>query len=105
MDFLYLAVAIDDHSRKLVGWTMPVRMVEDLVIDALKQIIGHENSPDAGLVFHSDQGTQHISYASQKALTSYILEQLVVKKSCARTVLNILNCTTIQKEYIHTLAI
>lgn len=75
--FLYLAVVIDAYSRKIVGWSMSVRMLENLVIDALKQAVGRENPPDAGLVFHSDQGTQYTSYAFQQALISHGIEQSV----------------------------
>lgn len=75
--FLYLAVVIDAYSRKIVGCSMSVRMLENLVIDALKQAVGRKNPPDTGLVFHSDQGTQYTSYAFQQALVSHGIEQSV----------------------------
>ena len=75
--FLYLAIVVDAYSRKIVGWSMSVRMLENLVIDALNQAIGRENPPEIGLVFHSDQGTQYTSYAFQKILASHGIEQSV----------------------------
>lgn len=75
--FLYLAIVIDVYSRKIVGWSMSVRMLENLVIDALKQAVGRENPPDTGLVFHSDQGTQYTSRAFQQVLASHSIEQSV----------------------------
>lgn len=52
-------------------------MLENLVIDALKQAVRCENIPENGLVFHSDQGTQHTSRAFQKSLKSHGIEQYV----------------------------
>lgn len=75
--FLYLAVVVDTFSRKIVGWSMSTRMLENLVIDALEQAVGRENIPENGLVFHSDQGTQYTSRAFQKSLKTHGIEQSV----------------------------
>ena len=60
--WLYLAVVIDLYSRKVVGWSMNSRMKVQLVCDALKMAIWRRQ-PKAGLVHHSDRGSQ---YASKK---------------------------------------
>ena len=60
--WLYLAVVIDLFSRKIVGWSMRSRMTAQLVCDALTTAIW-QRRPAAGLIHHSDRGSQ---YASQK---------------------------------------
>jgi putative transposase len=57
---LYLAAVKDLCSRKIVGWSMNDRMPAELVIDALKMAIGREQ-PAAGLIHHSDRGSQYAS--------------------------------------------
>lgn len=54
---LYLAVFIDVYTRKIVGWAMSSRMKDQLVIDAFLQAYGKEQ-PQAGLIIHTDQGSQ-----------------------------------------------
>lgn len=58
--WLYLAVVIDLYSRKVVGWSMGSRMKAKLVCDALTMAIWQRN-PKAGLVVHSDRGSQYAS--------------------------------------------
>jgi transposase InsO family protein len=55
--WLYLAVVIDLCSRKVVGWSMSSRMKAQLVCDALTMAIW-QRRPKAGLVHHSDRGSQ-----------------------------------------------
>ena len=54
--FLYLAVAVDVYSRKVVGWAFGERMTSDLVIAALNMAL-HTRRPSSA-IHHSDQGTQ-----------------------------------------------
>lgn len=58
--WLYLAVVIDLYSRKVVGWSMNSRMEASLVCDALKMAIW-QRQPLAGLIVHSDRGSQYAS--------------------------------------------
>ena len=60
--WLYLAVVLDLFSRKVVGWSMSSRMKSGLVCDALTMAIWGRR-PEAGLICHSDRGSQ---YASKK---------------------------------------
>ena len=55
--WLYLAAVLDLHSRKVVGWAMAPEMPATLVCAALYMAIVQRN-PGAGLVVHSDRGTQ-----------------------------------------------
>jgi transposase InsO family protein len=67
--WLYLAVVIDLFSRRVVGWSLADHMRSELVIDAL-QMAWFERCPgkQAGLIFHSDRGTQYASYEFGKLL-------------------------------------
>lgn len=58
--WLYLATVIDLGSRRVVGWAMADHMRADLVCDALRMAI-EQRRPRAGLIFHSDRGSQYTS--------------------------------------------
>lgn len=58
--WLYLAVLIDLHSRKVVGWAMSARNDEPLVSAALRMAITHRQ-PAAGLIHHTDRGVLYSS--------------------------------------------
>jgi transposase InsO family protein len=58
--WLYLAVVIDLCSRRIVGWSLASHMRATLVSDALAQAL-RTRRPNAGLVFHSDRGSQYAS--------------------------------------------
>jgi len=65
--WLYLAVVIDLCLRKVVGWSMSSRMKSQLVCDALKMATW-QRRPKAGLIHHSDRGSQYASKAFRKLL-------------------------------------
>lgn len=60
--FLYLAAVVDVFSRRVVGWSMAGHLRTSLILDAIDMAIGRRR-PDAGLVHHSDRGTQYTSFA------------------------------------------
>ncbi len=62
--FLYLAVVVDVHSRKVVGWAFGERMTSDLVVAALNMAL-HTRRPES-VIHHSDQGSQYTSVAFGK---------------------------------------
>jgi putative transposase len=67
--WLFLAVVIDLFSRKVVGWSMRPDMQRDLVIDALRMAwLGRNPGKQAGLIFHSDRGSQYASEDFAKVL-------------------------------------
>ncbi|MEU8359255.1 IS3 family transposase [Nonomuraea sp. NPDC048882] len=55
--FVYLAVVLDVFSRRIVGWAMADHMRTELVTDALAMAI-HQRRPQAGVIHHSDKGSQ-----------------------------------------------
>ncbi len=60
--FVYVAFVIDVFARRLVGWRVSSSMRTDFMLDALEQAIcARGGGEPAGLVHHSDQGTQCLS--------------------------------------------
>ena len=67
--WLYLACVLDAYSRRIVGWSMSDRMKQDLVLDALRMALGRQQpDQEAGLLHHSDRGSQYASAAFQQLL-------------------------------------
>jgi putative transposase len=65
--WMYLAVVMDLHSRRIVGWHIDKRMTTDLISKAF--IKAHNlRRPPAGLVFHSDRGSQYTSKKYRRLL-------------------------------------
>ena len=68
--WLYLAVVIDLFSRKVVGWSIGSRMRAQLVCDALRMAIW-QRRPGAGLIVHSDRGSQYASRDYRRLLKAH----------------------------------
>jgi transposase InsO family protein len=66
----YLAVLLDLYSRKVVGWAMQSRMDAALVQAALRMALGRRR-PAAGLIHHSDRGSQYACHAYQNLLADH----------------------------------
>jgi transposase InsO family protein len=58
--WLYLAVVLDLYSRRVVGWAMGEQMDADLVEGAWQMALLNRQPP-AGLLHHSDRGSQYTS--------------------------------------------
>ena len=56
----YLATVIDLASRRVVGWAMADHMRTELVEEALTKAF-RTRRPPAGVIFHSDRGSQYTS--------------------------------------------
>jgi transposase InsO family protein len=60
--FDYVVFVIDVFARRIVGWRVSSSLRTDFVLDALEQAIhARGGALPAGLVHHSDQGTQYLS--------------------------------------------
>ncbi len=59
--WLYLAVIIDLFSRRVVGWAISDRLQRDLALHVLKRAVVIL-TPAAGLIHHSDRGSQYLLY-------------------------------------------
>ena len=70
--WLYLAAVLDLHSRRIVGWALDQTMTTDLVRAALEMALGRRQ-PAAGLLHHTDRGSQYTSAAYQDLLMAHEL--------------------------------
>lgn len=68
--WLYLAVILDLHSRRVIGWAVSNRMKRDLVIRALKMAVALRQPPK-GCIHHRDRGSQFCSHNYQKILRQH----------------------------------
>jgi len=68
--WMYLAVVLDLFSRRIVGWAMAPSMPADLVCAALNLAIV-SRKPAAGLLVHSDRGSQYASQAHTTLLARH----------------------------------
>ena len=68
--WLYVSTLLDLYSRKVVGWAMSGRIDTTLVVDALQMAFGRRR-PWAGLIHHSDRGSQYASHAYRDLLKEH----------------------------------
>jgi len=68
--WLYLAVILDLHSRRVIGWAVSNRMKRDLAIRALDMAVALRRPPE-GCIHHSDRGSQYCSHDYQKLLRQH----------------------------------
>ena len=67
--WLYLAVIIDLHSRKVVGWAVSNRLKYDLALQALNRAVALRNPPP-GCIHHTDRGSQYCAGDYKKRLNN-----------------------------------
>lgn len=77
--WVYLAAVIDLFSRQVVGWSMKDHMQTSLVKDALT-MARFRRRPGAGLIFHSDRGSQYCSHEFQNALKGWEMRSSMSRK-------------------------
>lgn len=66
-DWLYLAVMIDLHSRRVIGWATSNRLKKDLALQALNRAVALR-SPPPGCIHHTDRGSQYCAHNYQKRM-------------------------------------
>ena len=67
-------------SRKIISWNISSRPNADLVIQTFQKAYHTRNCP-AGLMFHSDRGSQYITFAFRKLLDELNVVQSFSKKA------------------------
>jgi putative transposase len=63
----YLAVVMDKHSRRIVGWSLSPRRDAQLTTAALGHAVRRRPAA-AGLVFHTDRGIEYAAHDFKNAL-------------------------------------
>jgi putative transposase len=98
--YLFLAVVMDMCSRKIVGWSMRDDLKAELVVDALAMAVTRRRPP-AGLVHHSDRGSQYTSLAFGRTLRESGLLQSVGRRGHAGDNAACESCiSTLKEEWI-----
>jgi putative transposase len=77
--WLYLAVILDLFTRKVVGWAMRDHMRAELTIAALIMAI-QRRRPAAGLIHHSDRGSQYAAGDYRDILQAVVITQSMSRK-------------------------
>ena len=77
--WLYLAVILDLFTRKVVGWAMRDHMRAELTIAALTMAI-QRRRPAAGLIHHSDRGSQYAAGDYRNILKAATIVQSMSRK-------------------------
>jgi transposase InsO family protein len=72
--WLFLAVILDLYSRKVVGYATSHQPRAELALDALTMAYETRN-PKAGLIHHTDRGTQYGSDKYKNQLDRYAMRQ------------------------------
>jgi len=57
-EFVYLAVVLDGHSRRVVGWAIERHLGSALALRALQMALD-SRKPEPGMIHHSDRGVQY----------------------------------------------
>ncbi len=79
--WLYLAAVLDLATRKIVGWAMRDHMRTELPLAAL-MMAAQRQRPTAGLICHSDRGSQYASEAYGKELAAMQARASMSRTAC-----------------------
>ncbi len=70
----YLAVVMDRHSRRILGWSLRARRDLELTLAALNHAVRRRRSVE-GVTFHSDRGSEYGAYAFRARLAALGITQ------------------------------
>ena len=95
--WMYLAVFLDLFSRKVVGWALSNRLTGSIVHMAFERACARRK-PSAGLLIHTDRGTQYAADAFRKRLAEKRFRLSMSRKA---------NCwdNAIAESFFHTLKV
>jgi len=79
--WLYLAAVLDLATRKIIGWSMRDHMRTELPLTALI-MAAQRQRPAAGLICHSDRGSQYASEAYGKQLIAMKAKPSMSRTAC-----------------------
>ncbi|MBP2643424.1 MAG: hypothetical protein H6Q67_1311 [Firmicutes bacterium] len=103
---MYLAIVKDLYDKEIVGWSLDIHMRTELCLAALESAV-KKRRPQAGLIHHSDRGSQYCSQAYQEALSNYHMICSMSRKgncwdnACAETFFSTLKSERIRHQKYH----
>lgn len=81
-EFAYVATWIDLYSRRVVGHATSTNIDANLVIEAFNQAVTSRR-PAAGLIVHTDRGSQYASHAFREKLSEYgVIQSMSRRANC-----------------------
>ena len=80
--WLHLAIVLDLYARRIVGWSLDTTQATTLSMAAFNMALA-QRKPNAGLIFHSDQGTVYASHDYRGLLHAHgVLPSMSRKGNC-----------------------
>ena len=79
-EFVFLAVILDAYSRRVIGWALDRTMEDELTLTALRMALSRR-VVQAGLVHHSDRGSQYASNDYTDLLKAHGIEISMSRKA------------------------
>jgi putative transposase len=73
-EWRYLAVVMDRHSRRILGWSLRGQRDLTLTLTALNRAVRRQRSVHQ-LIFHSDRGVEYAAYAYRARLAALAITQ------------------------------
>jgi transposase InsO family protein len=99
--WLYLAVVLDLFSRRVVGWAMSKHIDTQLTLDALRMALA-QRQPPAGLLHHSDRGSQYAAERYGDELDAYgVVPSMSRRGDCFDNAVVESFFSTLKNELIH----
>lgn len=99
--FLHLAVLLDLHSRRVVGWSMSERPNLPLTMAALEMALLHRQ-PQRGLIHHTDQGPLYSAQAYREKLHAHGLQPSMSRRgNCYDNAVAESFFSTLKNELVH----
>lgn len=80
---MYLCAIKDEHSKRVLGWSVADRMRTELVIEALDMAVAARGGDVAGTIMHSDRGTQYTPEIMKRACERYGLRRSMEIPECS----------------------
>ena len=79
--FFYVAIVMELHSRRIIGWSVAEHMKTEIVLDALKHALKtRRNIAPERLLFHSDHGVHYASEEYRETLRTLNITQGISRK-------------------------
>lgn len=72
---MYLCAIKDEHSKRVLGWSVADHMRTELVIAALDMAVATRGGDVAGTIVHSDRGSQYTAEVMKQACERYRLQR------------------------------
>lgn len=71
--WLYLAVLVDAHSRRVVGWAAADHLRTELALEALQMAIATRRPRPGLLIHHADRGSQYLAHRYERTLRAHAI--------------------------------